>query len=958
MAGAAPSSKPAPFLKPLDTVDRGILLAESAMSLVVVVAMVAMAVGESGTRLMAMAINKWGTQATLDTFMQKTASFSRFSGDFLMHGTLFAAFLGASFATRGRRHLAIDVLGRLLRPRGKHTMAAVANTLGSVIAFALAKGIFGALMEAVHNANSQAANAAASGLDVSTIDRSFYFQFVIPAGFLLIAIRLLMHGYHEFVAVFRNDPAIDGSAKPADAEKAEGDEEAKTDGAPYREGEGKDGEEQQPVLGPPVAYATATEIGIALVTLFAMLVPALGTLVFKPLLGAVLLAVPTLAIPLALRKKKQGHYGPTMEREPEPDVKFDVAHLGMAAGAALAVLAFCYVAGGQIPKVPIWGGVLFFFTMALLGAPLFTFLGGMAIFLWIHGTTSVQPQALSSAMEDALGPHFARMSVLPTIPVFTLAGYLMSESKTPQRLVRVARALLGAVPGGLAVVCLLASAFFTIFSGASGITIVAIGGLLYPALIRDKYPEKFSLGLVTTGGALGITFPPCLPLIVYGIVAGLQEAPPGKERLELQKFMLAGILPGVLLLGLLIVYAIVMGVVSKAPRSKFDAKEAGAALWEAKWELLLPVFLLVGLAKGIFNPSQAAAFTAFYVLIIEVFIYKDLSITKDLPRIIPESMVLVGAIFVKLCAATVLTAFFIDAQVADKLFESLTCGPQAMEYMRTHADSIGTCREAVNSLARQHLPSGGIINSPISFLIALNFFLLIVGMLMDIFSAIVVIVPLIAGIALHFDINPYHLGIVFLLNLEIGYLMPPMGLNLFIAAFRFNKPVPDLYRTVLPFITIFVIALLATTYIPKLTLVMVPGQNQSTTSHNTGTGTTGTNTTVTPAAGDGGTIAVPPAGDCDVPGENESFDDFQRRCSGAGAGGGTTTPAATTDCDVPRENESYADFEVRCNPNGASDGGASESEGGADDASTTTSDDASAPAASGTTEDAAAPSNG
>jgi len=934
------------------------------MSLVVVVAMVAMAVGESGTRLISMAINKWGTQATLDAFMQKTSSFSRFSSDFLMHGTLFAAFLGASFATRGRRHLAIDVLGRLLPPRGKHAMAAVANTLGSVIAFALAKGIFGSLMEAVHTANAQAVSARASGLDAATIDRSFEFQFVIPAGFLLIAIRLLMHGYHEFVAVFRNDPVIDAGKKPeSDAGATDG--ETKDPEAPS-EAEG-DQHEQHAALGPPVAYATATEIGIALLTLFAMLIPAAGSQVFKPLLGAVLLAVPTLAIPLALRKKNQGHYGPTMAREPEPDVKFEVAHLGMAAGGAIAVLAFCYFAGGQIPKVPISAGVLFFFCMALLGAPLFTFLGGMAIFLWIHGTTSVQPQALASAMEDALGPHFARMSVLPTIPVFTLAGYLMSESKTPQRLVRVARAVLGALPGGLAVVCLLASAFFTIFSGASGITIVAIGGLLYPALIRDKYPQNFSLGLVTTGGALGITFPPCLPLIVYGIVAGLQEAPPGKERLELQKFMLAGLLPGVLLLGLLIVYAIVMGIVSKAPRSKFDAKEAGAALWEAKWELLLPVFLLVGLAKGIFNPSQAAAFTAFYVLIIEVFIYKDLSITKDLPRIIPESMVLVGAIFVKLCAATVLTAFFIDAQVADKLFESLTCGPQAMEYMRTHADSIGTCREAVNSLARQHLPSGGIINSPISFLIALNFFLLIVGMLMDIFSAIVVIVPLIAGIALHFDINPYHLGIVFLLNLEIGYLMPPMGLNLFIAAFRFNKPVPDLYRTVLPFIGIFIVALLATTYIPKLTLVMVPGQSQSATAGHstttTGTGTTGTGTTVAPTDSDGGAATVAPGTDCDLPRENESFDDFQRRCSGAGESGGSTGAApTTTDCDLPRENESYADFERRCNPNGAADAGA-ESTGDASaaegDASTEGADAAatSAPAAAAS-DDASAPTNG
>jgi tripartite ATP-independent transporter DctM subunit len=905
MAGAAPSAKPAPFLKPIDTIDRGVLLAESALSLVVVVSMVAMAVGESAKGLLVMALTKWASPALVDAFGQKTANFSRYASDFLMHGTLWAAFLGASFATRGRRHLAIDVLGRLLPERGRHFIAAVANTLGAVIAFVLAKGIFGALMEASHAATQQALSAIQSGLDASTIDRSFEFQFVIPAGFLLIALRLLLHGFHEFVAGFRNDPP---AAKPA--ERAQDDE-------------SKDDAERHLELGPPVAYATATEIVIAIVTLFLVILPSIGTVVFKPLLVSVLLASPTLLVPLLLRKKRQGHYGPTMPREAEPEVRWDRKHLGMALVCVAVVLVLAGMGGAAIPKIPLGVGVAFFFGMALLGAPLFTFLGGMAIFLWLHGTSSVQPQQLASAMEDALGPHFARMSVLPTIPVFTLAGYLMSESKTPQRLVRVARALLGAVPGGLAVVCLLASAFFTIFSGASGITIVAIGGLLYPALIRDKYPEKFALGLVTTGGALGITFPPCLPLIVYGIVAGLQEAPPGKERLELQKFMLAGLVPGLLLLGLLIIYAVVMGVVSKAPRSKFDAKEAVSALWEAKWELLLPVFLLLGLAKGIFNPSQAAAFTAFYVLIIEVFIYKDLSITKDLPRIIPESMVLVGAIFVKLCAATVLTAFFIDAQVADKLFESLTCGPQAQAYMAAHADSIGTCREAVNSLAHQNLPSGGTINSPISFLIALNIFLLVVGMLMDIFSAIVVIVPLIAGIAMHFDINPYHLGIVFLLNLEIGYLMPPMGLNLFIAGFRFNKPVPDLYRMVLPFIGIFVVALLATTYIPSLTLVMVPGQSASQ-SHTQVQHPAQRQTQNNPAtqSGDAGAPVLVPAGDCDVPREDESFEDFQRRCGESGGGstdsdaGASVAPAADDqDCELPRESESYADFERRCHLN-------------------------------------------
>jgi TRAP-type C4-dicarboxylate transport system permease large subunit len=428
--------------------------------------------------------------------------------------------------------------------------------------------------------------------------------------------------------------------------------------------------------------------------------------------------------------------------------------------------------------------------------------------------------------------------------------------------------------------------------------------------LKDGYPEKFSLGLVTTGGALGITVPPCLPLIVYGIVAGLQEPAPGQERLELQKFLLVGLLPGLVAIGLMVLYCIVVGAVAKVPRSGFNAKEAGAAMWEAKWELILPVFLLVGLAKGIFIPSQAAAFTAFYVFFVEVFIYRDLTVSKDLPRIVPESMVLVGAIFVKLCAATVLVGYFVQAQIADRLFEWLTCGPPAMAYMNAHSDSIGTCREAVDALARTHTSAGGLIDSKITFLLALNVFLLIIGMLMDIFSAIVVVVPLIAGIALHFNINPYHLGVVFLLNLEIGYLMPPMGLNLFIAGFRFNRPVPDLYRMVLPFIGLFVAALMIITYVPSITLVALPKP-----AHPAAVAPAPDTANPLPtAANDGGGAVMPPAADCDVPRDDETFEAFQARCSG----GGAPAPAApAADCDVPRDDETFEAFQARCSPDAA-----------------------------------------
>jgi TRAP-type C4-dicarboxylate transport system permease large subunit len=353
----------------------------------------------------------------------------------------------------------------------------------------------------------------------------------------------------------------------------------------------------------------------------------------------------------------------------------------------------------------------------------------------------------------------------------------------------------------------------------------------------------------------------------------------------------------------MVLYCIVVGAISKVPRSKLDMNEAKEALWEAKWELVLPVFLLVGLAKGIFNPSQAAAFTAFYVFVVEVFVYKDLSLRKDLPRIVPESMVLVGAIFVKLCAATVLVGYFVQAQIADRLFEWLTCGPPAMAYMQAHSDAIGTCREAVDALARTHQSAGGLIDSKISFLLALNVFLLLIGMLMDIFSAIVVVVPLIAGIALHFNINPYHLGVVFLLNLEIGYLMPPMGLNLFIAGFRFGRPVPDLYKMVLPFIGLFVAALMIITYVPSITLVALPHDpNAAAHAAHEAPSQPGDTAPTPGATADGGTVPIPANGECDVPRDDETFEQFEARCNGGGAsaatsdsGAGATPSDAATD---------------------------------------------------------------
>ncbi len=411
--------------------------------------------------------------------------------------------------------------------------------------------------------------------------------------------------------------------------------------------------------------------------------------------------------------------------------------------------------------------------LALAGAPLFLLFGAGAMLLF----GALPDTSVTGAANDVFSEKFADSPMLVTIPLFTFAGYLMAESGTPRRLVSLSRAWLGWMPGGLAVVCLAASAFFTSFTGGSGITIVAIGGLLLPALLEDRYPERFSLGLVTAGGSLGLLFPPSLPLILYGVVAGVL----------VERLFLAGILPGLLSVGALAAYAMFVGGGREHARRPFRPREAFEALWEAKWEVLLPVALLGGLYSGALRIHEAAAFTALYVLVVEVWVYRDVSFGQDLPRIVREAVTLVGAILVILATAIGFTAFLIQAQVPQRALDVIV----------------------------------QFIDSKWAFLLALNLFLIVTGMLMDIFSAIVVVVPLIVPIARHFGVDPYHLAIVFLLNLEIGYLTPPVGLNLFISSFRFERPVTALYRAVLPFIGLLMIALALTTYVPWLSVTLV-----------------------------------------------------------------------------------------------------------------------------------------
>jgi C4-dicarboxylate transporter DctM subunit len=441
--------------------------------------------------------------------------------------------------------------------------------------------------------------------------------------------------------------------------------------------------------------------------------------------------------------------------------------------AALAVAGILLAAAAWLPVEPsklIIPAMVLLFAATVLGAPIFVTLGGAALILLWGNEIPIEVMPIR---------HYQQVTnaSLPAIPMFTLAGYLLAEGGAARRLVRVFQTLVGHFRGGTAIATVLVCAFFTSFTGASGVTILALGGLLMPALLSARYSEKNALGLLTGSGSIGLLFPPCLPIILYAIIANI----------EINEMFLGGILPGVLM----VVAAAIWGIIQspKIPKEQinpFNWGEAGSALWDAKWELLLPVVACAALFSGYATAVEASAVTALYAFIVESLVYKDLSITKDLPRVMAECGLLVGAILLILGVALGFTGYLIQAQVPDHLI--------------TWVQSS--------------------VHSPLVFLLALNIFLLVVGCLMDIFSAIIVVVPLMVPLGAAFGINPVHLGIIFLANLELGYLTPPVGMNLFLSSYRFNKPMPEVWKAIVPILLVLLAGVLLITYVPFLSTAL------------------------------------------------------------------------------------------------------------------------------------------
>ena len=438
------------------------------------------------------------------------------------------------------------------------------------------------------------------------------------------------------------------------------------------------------------------------------------------------------------------------------------------------IAALGCVAAGLIASLPaaaydalLWPVGAALLVGTVLGMPIYTALGGAALLLFAAEGTPI-----SAVPGEAY--RMTTSPMLPAIPLFTLAGYLLAEGGSSQRLLRFFTALVGWLPGGIAVVVTLLLAFFTPLTGASGVTILAMGGLLLPMLLKSGYRERHSLGLITASGSIGVFFPPSLPVILYAYYADV----------DLKQLFIAGVIPGVILVAAIAGWGALRGRRPEKTPTRFEAAELGRAFWDAKWEILLPFVVLAGVFGGFATLVEASALTVFYALIVECALFKDLDLKRDVPRVALQSATMIGGFMIILAVALGLTDYFVVAQIPMRLLSWVSAW----------------------------------VHSPYTLLLVLNLFLIVVGALMDIYSAIIVVVPLIAPLAAAYGISPVHLGVVFLANMQLGYLMPPMGEDLFLSSYRFDRPLATIYRCVLPFMGILLATVLLLTYVPALSL--------------------------------------------------------------------------------------------------------------------------------------------
>jgi C4-dicarboxylate transporter, DctM subunit len=465
---------------------------------------------------------------------------------------------------------------------------------------------------------------------------------------------------------------------------------------------------------------------------------------------------------------------------PKPSAKI-IAATGLILGTLLALGAIANISHVLLPRaaefldplVPIYNQacanlttplIIALIVAAFFGVPIFIVLGGLGFLLFAHAAQPLEVMA-NEAYSLLTDP------AIPAIPLFTFTGFILSESKASERLVKLFRAFFSWFPGGQAIMAILVCTFFTTFTGASGVTILAVGGLLSYVLIKGNYGAKFSTGLLTATGSIGLLFPPSLPIIIYGVTAGI----------SIKDMFIGGITPGILLVLAMVTFGIWYALKNKVPRERFAVKEALAATKDSFWEILLPVIIIFGYFGGIFTLVESGAIAVIYALFIEVLIHKDLKI-KDLTQVLLKCMPIMGGVFAILAMAKGLSYYIIDAEIATHL----------TLWVQNH------------------------IGSKYVFLLLLNIALLITGCFLDIFSAILVVVPLIIPLGNLFGIHPVHLGIIFLANMELGYLTPPLGLNLFLASYRFNEPMVKIVKDVIPFLLIQIVVVLMITYIPFL----------------------------------------------------------------------------------------------------------------------------------------------